>query len=450
MDLEREYFTYFSEFFENVKEQFRKSVGLKEVDELSSGELAFRDAISSLPCPVSIIRLKIDITKHEKAKNNVYHLIRYDFSNFGESSIKYYGEIDLDEIEKDVELLKDFNIDKQKIEWLRDFKTPVYGDLNPWYGVWIIPYDILENAEEYARDFLYHPVNSFLMIFENKILQKFERKIDYNSKYGLKNDPVLPLSEIVKKDKIFSSFVKVDKHGKSREITIEDLQKAICGIQLIPNVPEEVKKVFNAAKRLRIFGYFEYYFFTISEHYAFLALESALRNRYNEIYDKQPYLFSWDDIPGNDSNRLIDSLEKLLKINWVRKAEIIKSDDNQIITVKKKRNSLELKLNKEKKKVVITKFTNCGKTYECLLKEEDGKLIVYDKPSNNLKVIIQKLVKKGIIPKREEKIYDNGRKFRGDFSHPTKPPIRPISSDTLERVAYQINQIYNRGNEEIN
>ena len=99
-DLEREYTTYFSEFFENVKEPFRKSVGLKEADELSSGELAFRDAISSLPCPVSIIRLKIDTTKHEKAENNVYHLIAYDFLNSGDSSVKYYGEIDLDEIEK--------------------------------------------------------------------------------------------------------------------------------------------------------------------------------------------------------------------------------------------------------------------------------------------------------------------------------------------------------------
>jgi len=358
MDLEREYFTYFSGFFENVKEQFRKSVGLKEVDELSSGELAFRDAISSLPCPVSIIRLKIDITKHEKAENNVYHLITYDFSNFGESSIKYYGEVDLDEIEKYRELLEDFNIDKQKIEWLRDFKTLGYGDPDQWYWVWIIPYDILENAEEYVRDFLYHPINSFLTIFENKILQKFGREIDYNSKYGLKSDPVLPLSEIVKKDKIFSSFVKVDKSGKSREITIEDLQKAICGIQLIPNVPEEVKKVFNAAKKLHIFGYFEYYFFTISQHYVFLALESALRNRYNEIYGKP---------------------KKFIRLN----------------------------------------------------------------------TIIEKLVGKGIIPKGETKAYDYGRYFRNVLSHLTEPSIMLPSSVTLERVAYQINQIYDRGNEEI-
>ncbi len=184
MDLEREYTTYFSEFFENAKEKFRTSTGLKEADELSSGELAFRDAISSLPCPVSVIRLKINLKKYNKAKNDVYNLITYDFSNFGESSIKYYGEIDLDEIEKYRELLKEFNLDQQKIKELKRFKLLGYGDPDCWYWVWIIPYDILENPEEYARDF----IDSFWMTFGDKILQKFERKIDYNSKYGLKSD----------------------------------------------------------------------------------------------------------------------------------------------------------------------------------------------------------------------------------------------------------------------
>ena len=352
MDLEKEYSTYFSEFFENVKEEYMKSIGFKEADELSSGELAFRDAITSLPCPVKVVKLKIDIKKYKDAKNDVYYLITYDFSNFGESSVRYYGEIDLDEIEKYVGLLKDFNLDEQKIEELRGFKLIGYGDPNCWYWVWIVPYDILESPKEYVRDFIYS-INSFWMVFGNKILQKFERKIDYNSKYGLKSDPVLLLSELLKKDKIFSSFVKVGKFGRSREITIEDLQKSICGIQLIPSVPKEVKKVFGAAKKLYIFGYFEYYFFTISQHYAFLALESALKNRYNEIYDK---------------------------------------------------------------------------------------------PNKNLKDIIKKLVEKGIIPKGEEKIYDAGRELRNSLSHLTDPSTMTPSSSILERVAYQINQIYDRGN----
>jgi hypothetical protein len=34
------------------------------------------------------------------------------------------------------------------------------------------------------------------------------------------------------------------------------------------------------AKELYIFGYFRYIFFTVAEHYSYLALESAMKNRY--------------------------------------------------------------------------------------------------------------------------------------------------------------------------
>ena len=60
--------------------------------------------------------------------------------------------------------------------------------------------------------------------------------------------------------------------------------------------------------------------------------------------------------------------------------------------------------------------------------------------------IIKKLVEKGIIPKGEEKSYDAGRDLRNVLSHLTNPSIMTPSSIILERVAYQINQIYDRGN----
>jgi len=96
-------------------------------------------------------------------------------------------------------------------------------------------------------------------------------------------------------------------------------------------------------------------FFTISQHYAFLALESALRNRYSEIYGKH---------------------KKFIRLN----------------------------------------------------------------------TIIEKLVEKGIVPKGEEKIYDAGRELRNSLSHLNNPSTMTPSSIILEKVAYQINQIYDRGN----
>ena len=100
------------------------------------------------------------------------------------------------------------------------------------------------------------------------------------------------MSEMLKKDKIFDAFVKIDKEGKSKSIELEDLQQHVSTIVLSSKIPEEVKGVFNGAKDLYLFGYFRYYFFTISNHYALLSLESALRNRYNQLFEKpEKFLF---------------------------------------------------------------------------------------------------------------------------------------------------------------
>lgn len=122
-----------------------------------------------------------------------------------------------------------------------------------------------------------------------------KEKIDYNVKYALKSDPILSSSKLLKKDRL-TSYFQVNKSGESRGSIIEDFQRYISGIQLIPQVPKEVKKVFNAAKRLYVFGYFEYYFFTISQHYAFLSFESAMRNKHKKIYGEPKNFIKFNKI----------------------------------------------------------------------------------------------------------------------------------------------------------
>lgn len=86
-------------------------------------------------------------------------------------------------------------------------------------------------------------------------------------------------------------------------------------------------------------------------------------------------LFSWDDIPGNDSKRLIGFLEKDLEINWAKNATIKKAEGNKTINVSEGKNLVTLKLNKEGNNVTLN-ISN-GKTYEYVLKEENGKLNIY-------------------------------------------------------------------------
>jgi RHS repeat-associated protein len=87
------------------------------------------------------------------------------------------------------------------------------------------------------------------------------------------------------------------------------------------------------------------------------------------------YLFSWDDVPGDDSWQLINHLEKDLKIDWVENAEIKKSDDGKTITVTNGEKTLKFKLNEEENKVILE--ISGGKTHEYILKKENGKLNTY-------------------------------------------------------------------------
>ena len=104
------------------------------------------------------------------------------------------------------------------------------------------------------------------------------------------------MSEILKKDNLFDAYVKIDKNGESKSIELEDLQQHISTIILDSKIPEEVKRVFNGAKDLYLFGYFRYYFFTISNHYALLSLESALRNKYNRLFRESKIFVSLKEV----------------------------------------------------------------------------------------------------------------------------------------------------------
>ena len=57
----------------------------------------------------------------------------------------------------------------------------------------------------------------------------------------------------------------------------------------------------------------------------------TIHSEYKET-ERDQYLFSWDDIPGNDSE-FIDCLEGGLKISWAKNAKITKSGDRKTITV---------------------------------------------------------------------------------------------------------------------
>ena len=175
---------------------------------------------------------------------------------------------------------------------------------------------------------------------------------------------------------------------------IERLQKDISNIQLIPNVPEDVKKVFRHAKDLHIYGFFRYNFFAIAQHYAYLALESAIKNRYYQSFGKEVTL----------TNK---------KGETVRMGRI----DHQGITdfCRKRRgwNARNLKI--------------------------DGEKFAF-----STKELLEWLVRKKIITMWERRKCERGMDLRNRMSHLTRAYIFPpgYSVQALEFVSDIINKMY--------
>ncbi|MCX9010441.1 MAG: hypothetical protein OIN66_04880 [Candidatus Methanoperedens sp.] len=91
------------------------------------------------------------------------------------------------------------------------------------------------------------------------------------------------------------------------------------------------------------------------------------------------YLFSWENVPGNESHRLLSFLKNDLQIDWVENAQITKAGkENKTIRVFTDENSIEIMLYNES---VLLKIGDGGHhyTYDLWVKEENGTHDVYNK-----------------------------------------------------------------------
>ena len=90
------------------------------------------------------------------------------------------------------------------------------------------------------------------------------------------------------------------------------------------------------------------------------------------------YLFSWDDIPGKDNERLIECLKKRLDINWdnwVETGNIRKIDDGRSIEIYMKMKRIFIRRNDENPRVSLI-YDNVLSD-EFIARTENGNLIIY-------------------------------------------------------------------------
>jgi hypothetical protein len=118
----------------------------------------------------------------------------------------------------------------------------------------------------------------------------------------------------------------------------------------------------------------------LSSYYLFLDLSDGtytvqVKSDYYFDEDSGTYLFSWENVPGDDSDRLLRFLVDDLDIDWAENAEIHKSDDGKTIRIFKVENSAEIKIDEEQEKAILEICD--GRTHDLKVKSENGKLKLY-------------------------------------------------------------------------
>jgi len=261
----------FEKLSEDLRGEFAKRFPFQADTDVSPDLVALRDAFAAFPVPVDVLLLDVEGHSNPFSTSPVWTLIRYDITRPRTLEVRDHGLVALDDVSKQGELLKDvFGLDGPgDLDSLctLSFRGASAEDVS-WY-VDFVPFDIRENEKKYAS-WLFTALFEFDM---GRLAKRFERALDFRSIYDLKPDPPLSDEELLTIHPTTACFVSIDTR---RSASLSERHTAVAAIQLIPTVPESVARTFRLAKRLYIFGYFEYGFFTAADHYAYLALEAAV------------------------------------------------------------------------------------------------------------------------------------------------------------------------------
>jgi hypothetical protein len=87
------------------------------------------------------------------------------------------------------------------------------------------------------------------------------------------------------------------------------------------------------------------------------------------------YLFSWDNVPGNESQRLISYLKNDQDIGWVDNAQIVKINNNETIRVFTSENSLELTIGNNESTILL--IVDSVPLCYLQIKKENSNICVY-------------------------------------------------------------------------
>ena len=110
---------------------------------------------------------------------------------------------------------------------------------------------------------------------------------------------------------------------------------------------------------------------TVSDSYS-----SILRKLFPDRFESE-YIFIYDDVPGSDSDRLLNYLHAEYGIDWVEYAQISKSDDGRTIDIFNGENSAKITLDEMDSGKAWLKIEG-GKSDNLEVKEKNGEMKIHE------------------------------------------------------------------------
>ena len=377
----------FAESFEFVKQYFAELSEHKKSECIAPVERAILTGLEKLPFPVKIIDVSVDNQKYPRLKDEICQLIYYDLSKIGKKQVDYCGKTSSKKDDSVIFLAECFGISKDDSQCIIDSMD----DLNKnseWLGfplsdklyIQFTSYNIKCHIERFHNDFRFLFTDTFNDYFASQY--NLEEKTDFNSRYKLKPDAILPPLDLLVRDPRTSC-------------SLEALQDSLADIQLIPKVPDPVKHEFQRAKDLFVFSYFKYDFITLSIRSGVFAYETAMKLRYVKSLGKKAVI--------KCNHRII---REITNPSYFEISDFL-------YEIKKEKN----------------------------LK---GVLVNDQKFPFNMKWIMCWLIKNG-SPEWKFQSYDAVIKIRNNLAHPERKMILlPSSVSMLKNMAYDINEMFEK------
>lgn len=93
-----------------------------------------------------------------------------------------------------------------------------------------------------------------------------------------------------------------------------------------------------------------------------------------ELVEEEKHLFSWNEVPGNDNDKILEFIEKKYGIGWVKNAKIEKCNDRKVINVFTDKKSLSIRLDLEEGLGYLE--IDDGRSDVLFVNDENGKIFI--------------------------------------------------------------------------